>query len=202
MSSITELKSHFLDNAGTSRPPAVKLRGPSRVHWLQGILLPVLILALGFANTISAAEAVRSFTSGSLEQILASREGRPFMLALWSLDCQYCPTELKMFGELKRIHPELDVVLIATDTITDIPQLVARAEGYGLGKMEQWVFAEDMPERLRLEIDPRWYGEVPRTYFYDEKHQRQVRTGIVSSQFVEEWLARNAAAKSVPLKSQ
>ena len=38
---------------------------------------------------------------------------------------------------------------------------------YGLGKVEQWVFADPMPERLRFEIDRRWYGELPRTHFYD-----------------------------------
>lgn len=161
----------------------------------------LFVLALGLTPPASATETVRSFTSGSLGQILAPREGKPFVLVLWSLDCQYCPTELKMFSELERTHPELNVVLIATDTVNDIPQLVARMEGYGLSKAEQWVFAEDMPERLRLEIDPRWYGEVPRTYFYDEKHQRQVKTGVVSRQFVEEWLARNAVPKSAPSKN-
>lgn len=167
-----------------------------RTHWLQKMLVPAFLLMLGLFSAASAAETVRAFKSGSLGQILAPREGKPFILALWSLDCQYCPTELKMFGELKRSHPGLDIVLIATDTPKDIPQLAARAEGYGVSKMDQWVFAEDMPERLRMEIDPRWYGEVPRTYFYDEKHQRQVKTGIVSSQFVEDWLARNALSNS------
>lgn len=168
---------------------------------LQGFLLSFFLTTLGLASTPSAADTVRPFTSGSLGQILAPREGRPFVLALWSLDCQYCPTELKMFSELERTHPELDVVLIATDTVNDIPQLLARVEGYGLSRTEQWVFAEDMPERLRLEIDPRWYGEVPRTYFYDKKHQREVKTGLVSRQFVEEWLARNAAPKATPSKN-
>jgi hypothetical protein len=53
-----------------------------------------------------------------------------------------------------------------------------------------------MPERLRLEIDSRWYGEVPRAYFYDRKHQREVRTGLVNKKFVEDWLARNGVTDS------
>ena len=43
-----------------------------------------------------------------------------------------------------------------------------------------------------MEIDGRWYGEVPRTYFYDRKHQREVKTGLVNKKFFEDWLARNA----------
>jgi len=151
----------------------------------------VLMFFLGAVGIVAAAESIRPFTSGSLEQVLASRPNKPFILVLWSLDCQYCPTELKMLSELEKSHAGLDVVLIATDTIDDMPQLADRAANYGTAKFEQWVFAEDMPERLRQEIDGRWYGEVPRTYFYDQKHQRTVRMGLINKSLVEEWLARN-----------
>jgi thiol-disulfide isomerase/thioredoxin len=151
----------------------------------------VLMFFLGAAGIAAAGESIRPFTSGSLEQVLASRPDKPFILVLWSLDCQYCPTELKMLSELEKSHAGLDVVLIATDTIDDMPQLADRAANYGTAKFEQWVFAEDMPERLRQEIDGRWYGEVPRTYFYDQKHQRMVRMGLINKSLVEEWLARN-----------
>ncbi|WP_258192305.1 redoxin domain-containing protein [Nitrosospira multiformis] len=151
----------------------------------------VLMLFLGAVGIVGAAEIIRPFTSGSLEQVLASRPNKPFILVLWSLDCQYCPTELKMLSELEKSHPGLDVVLIATDTIDDMPQLADRAASYGTARFEQWVFAEDMPERLRQEIDGRWYGEVPRTYFYDQKHQRTVRMGLINKSLVEEWLSRN-----------
>jgi thiol-disulfide isomerase/thioredoxin len=150
-----------------------------------------LMFFLGAAGIVAAAESIRPFTSGSLDQVLASRSNKPFILVLWSLDCQYCPTELKMLSELEKSHAGLDVVMIATDTIDDMPQLADRAANYGTAKFEQWVFAEDMPERLRQEIDGRWYGEVPRTYFYDQKHQRTVRMGLINKSLVEEWLARN-----------
>ena len=156
----------------------------------------LLVLMLPFMNATSAAENVRPFTLGSLEKVLGAREGKPFILVFWSLDCQYCPTELKMLSELKRSHPALDVVLIATDSVSDTPQLILRTESYGMNKAEQWVFADDMPERLRFEIDRRWYGEVPRTYFYDKKHQREAKTGLISKNFFEDWLARNAVPGS------
>lgn len=151
----------------------------------------LLVLMLTLTGTAGAAENVRSFVPGSLAQILAAREGKPFILVFWSLECQYCPTELKMLSELKRRHPKLDVVLVATDTPNDAPQLAARTKNYGMGKAEQWVFTEDMPERLRFEVDRRWYGEVPRTQFYDRAHQREVKTGLINQKFVEDWLARN-----------
>jgi thiol-disulfide isomerase/thioredoxin len=156
------------------------------------VRLVILAFMLCCVKVAVAAENVRPFTQGSLGQLLAAREGKPFILVLWSLDCQYCPTELKTLSELRRSHPNLDVVLVATDTINDAAQLALKAETYGMSQAEQWVFADDMPERLRREIDPRWYGEVPRTYFYDRKHQRDVKMGLVNKQFFEQWLARNS----------
>jgi thiol-disulfide isomerase/thioredoxin len=172
-----------------SAPALRDLAGSSGSPVLRMAL--VLMFFLSAVGIVAAAESIRPFTSGSLKQVLASRPNKPFILVLWSLDCQYCPTELKMLSELEKSHPGLDVVLIATDTIDDMPQLAARATNYGTAKFEQWVFAEDMPERLRQEIDGRWYGEVPRTYFYDQKHQRTVRMGLINKSLVEEWLSRN-----------
>jgi thiol-disulfide isomerase/thioredoxin len=160
------------------------------------VLMLGCVMTAGMAISVpaNAAESVRPFTQGSLARVLEARQGKPFILMLWSLECQYCPAELKMLSELKRSNPKMDVVLIATDTVSDTPQLKARAQSYGVGEIEQWVFAEDMPERLRMEIDGRWYGEVPRTYFYDRKHQREVKTGLVNKKFFEDWLARNAVS--------
>jgi hypothetical protein len=53
-----------------------------------------------------------------------------------------------------------------------------------------------MPEKLRFEIDRRWYGEIPRTHFYDRAHQREIKTGLINQQFVEDWIARNVTPDS------
>lgn len=151
-----------------------------------------LFLLLTFSTATSSIENIQSFSTGSMDKILSAREGRPFILVFWNLDCQYCPTELKMLNKLKKHYKkELDVVLVATDTIDDVPQLIARVKSYGMHKIEQWVFANSMPERLRFEVDKSWYGEVPRTHFYNQAHERIVKTGLVDQKFVEKWLADN-----------
>lgn len=149
----------------------------------------LFIWLLTIAGAASATEGVRPFVLGSMAQIQEEHAGKPFVLFLWSLTCTYCPTELKMLGEFKQQHPELNLVLIAADTPDDEPEIVSHLADYGLNNAERWVFAEDMPERLRFEIDRRWYGEVPRTYFYDQTHERLVKTGLVGEAFVKEWLA-------------
>jgi len=140
---------------------------------------------------LAAAAEPRPFVAGSLQEILAERSGKPFILALWSASCTHCPAELKLLGEMARRNPRLDVVLLATDTPEEAPQLHKLAADYGLARHAQWVFAHAQPELLRFQIDRRWYGELPRTYLYDAQHQREGVSGLMSRERLERWLAAN-----------
>lgn len=138
---------------------------------------------------------VRPFQPGSLRQIEAEHAGRPFILALWSATCTHCPGELKALGELVRRHKKLAIVLVATDTPDDAPALARLAADHGLDGQPQWVFADPQAERLRYEIDPRWTGELPRTYFFDSKHRRTGRSGIIPPADLARWVQEHDAGK-------
>ncbi len=131
---------------------------------------------------------IRPFVPGSLPAIEAAQLGRAFILTFWSADCTHCPSELKALGDLKRLHPKLEVVIVATDTPAAQAELQRLALGYGLGTSSQWVFADTQPERLRYEIDRRWYGELPRSYFYDRQHRRTARSGVIPFEQLERWV--------------
>jgi hypothetical protein len=145
------------------------------------ILLATLLLA-GFAQA-----EIRPYVAGSLKKIEGEHRGQPFILTFWSATCTHCPTELKALGELLRQHPKLNLVIVATDTPAEAPELQRLAHSYGLAGQTQWVFADAQPERLRYEIDRRWYGELPRTYFYDRQHRRNSRSGAVPVEQLERW---------------
>lgn len=157
------------------------------------MLLRILSLALilGFSPVLSAGEGVRPFVAGSLAKIVGERQGRPFVLAFWSVSCAHCPGELKALGEFRRRNPKLDVVLVAADTPDEIPLAAELAGKYGLGKVEQWVFADNMPERLNYEIDPRWHGELPRTHFYGRQQRMDVVSGVVPRPQLAAWVKAN-----------
>ncbi len=159
-------------------------------------IFPVLFLLAPclFPSPLAAREAapaVHPFTVESMERIAAARQGRPFVVAFWSIGCTHCPQELKTLGELKKRHPRLDIVLVAADAPEDAPQAGAFAARFGLGQAEQWIFADDMPERLRFRIDPGWHGELPRTYFYDSAHRAEGVSGIVPPARFDAWIAAN-----------
>jgi hypothetical protein len=94
-------------------------------------------------------------------------------------------------GQLLKRTPGLEVVLVATDTPAEAAQLARLAAEYGLGRQPQWVFADEQAERLRFQLDRRWYGELPRTYLYDRQHRREGHSGLIPAAQLERWLAAN-----------
>jgi thiol-disulfide isomerase/thioredoxin len=158
------------------------------VFFIRRFLLVLLVVG---ALPVSAADAVRPFVAGSLAKIVAERQGKPFLLAFWSVNCAHCPLELKALGEIRRRNPKIDIVLVAADTPDEAPLIAQLAASYGLGKVEQWVFADDMPERLRFEIDQRWHGELPRTYFYDREHGIEAVSGVIPKPRLLGWVKAN-----------
>ena len=147
----------------------------------------------GFATTSSAS----AFISGSLSEILSVREGKPLMVVLWSIDCPSCLRELGLLKEFRRKYKHPDFVLISTDDISlqsDIRQVL---ENQGLDDIESWAFADGNAQRLRYEIDPKWYGEIPRTYFYDAQHNRAGLSGALTARHIEAWLSTISAKENL-----
>ena len=164
---------------------------------MQTIRATLLLFAL-LAGAAAQATEPRPFVAGSMQQIRAAYAGRPFVLALWSLTCSHCQEELAQLGTLQRRHPELNVVLISTDTPDDAKALAATLARHGLARAETWVYADAYAERLRYEIDPRWGGELPRTYFFDRAHAVTVRSGTLAPAELERWAVTPVTPTATP----
>jgi len=152
-------------------------------------LLTAMLAGLLFGATAHGAE-LRPFVSGSMQEVGRAYAGRPFVLALWSLSCPHCQEELERFGRLKEKYPELTLVLVSTDSPEDDEAIAATLTRQGLARAEAWVFADTFTERLRHEIDPRWSGELPRSYFFDRAHVATARSGAIPATELERWIAR------------
>ncbi len=150
-------------------------------------LVPVATLAL-LAGTAAHAAPPQAFLPGSMAAIRAAHEGHAHIVALWSLACAPCRHELTRLADFARRHPGVPLVLIATDGIGERAAIAARLRAHGLGQAESWVFADDFVERLRHEIDPRWHGELPRTYLRGADGSVQAVTGRLDAARIEDWL--------------
>jgi len=90
--------------------------------------------------------------------------------------------KMTLLSDLTKIRPEVNIVMLATDDVSanDLIQTVlAKNE---LTNLEHWIFAEENAQKLRYEIDPKWYGELPRTYFLNKNHERHGISGALSSE--------------------
>lgn len=154
---------------------------------LRSLLLSALLLAWMSA---SHAAPPKPFVSGSMGEIVSAHAGKPFILGLWSLSCTHCRADLEILGRLAQKYPSLPLVLVATDSVEESAAVGAVLDKYGLGGTASWVFADAFTERLYFEIDRKWRGELPRTYFYDAGHRARAVSGKLDEAETATWVKR------------
>ena len=142
------------------------------------------------STSLVLADNFKPFTADSFEEIKASFKGQEFLLGLWSVDCPPCMVEMEFMSDLLKLNPDIPYVLISTDPIDQREYSAEFLEDVGLEDKESWIFADSFVERLRFSIDPNWYGELPRSYFFDSQHTMQSHSGIVSEELLKGWFKR------------
>jgi hypothetical protein len=151
------------------------------------------ITVLAAMATVSPANAaqqdgrLKSFEPHSVEQIAVGHKGKPFVVLVWSMDCEFCQQSLDVLAKARAANPGFDVVTITTDPLSDaaLSALVSkRLSGIDL-LQDAWSFGGQAPERLRYAIDPRWRGEKPRSYWYDAQGRRVAYSGIITPAVIE-----------------
>ena len=146
---------------------------------------------VGLAVPIAHAQ-FRDFDAKSLAQIRAANAGRPFILALWSIHCEPCRHEMSQWGPLRRRYPGIPIVLVATDLSGERPLLEEFLSRHDLAGIQSWAFADEFEARVRYSIDPKWRGELPRTYLFDADHRAEGRSGPADLAWVVPWIERQA----------
>ncbi|MDD5300274.1 MAG: TlpA disulfide reductase family protein [Gallionella sp.] len=155
-----------------------------------GVLMALCFAILFFAPTpaVAVQQEIKPFVQGTYQQIVSARQGKPFILGFWSLSCGYCKVELAMLKKLARKYPKLDLVLVSTDTPEEEKMVSATLAKLSLNKAETWLFADGYADRLRFEIDKKWYGELPRTYFFNTNGEVKAISGKLEQGEVEQWI--------------
>lgn len=152
--------------------------------------IPLLLAGVLLAAPALAEDNFKPFTADSFAEIKQRFAGEQFLVGLWSVDCPPCLVELDMMGELLADNPDLPFVLISTDPIAEREFAHDFLLDFDLADRESWMFADSFTERLRFSIDPSWYGELPRSYFFDAGHNMQSHSGIMTQEMLEEWFQK------------
>ena len=144
-------------------------------------------LFLSFAAQFAKAESaeVKSFVTGSYKQLLESNANKPFILVIWSITCSSCLKDMALLNKMHKANPKINMVMLSTDDASATEQVQQILTKNDLTGLENWLFADENPQKLRYEIDPKWYGELPRTYFLNKKHEREGVSGVLSQEDYE-----------------
>jgi alkylhydroperoxidase family enzyme len=159
---------------------------------MKKILFLFLSAWLLAATPATAAESLREFTPESFAAITASQKGQAYVLVVWSLDCEFCKASLATLAQKKRTQKDLKIVTLCTDQLAD-PQsaaLIAKKLATLHLRSNAWVFGSAPPEQLRYTIDPKWHGEMPRSYWFDGSGVVRAQSGVISAQMVDQFLAK------------
>ena len=137
------------------------------------------------------AESLKPFVGASKIEIEKAYVGQPMVLAFWSLDCPYCMDELNVVADLVKKHPKIKLVLVNTDGLTASQEVVKALNKMRLPQVyEAWQFAEADEDRLRYSVDKNWYGELPRTYYYENSHQVKAISGSPDLIWLKNWTSK------------
>lgn len=146
-------------------------------------LICALLWTLPFAAQAAAPIALKAEDVPSL---LKPPAHGARVLALWSLDCAYCESNLQALMKLQRAHPrEIELIAVATDSVAQKDALAHRLRAAGVDSLPSRAYADETPDRINYLIDPDWGGELPRTLII---RANGTRTGI-SGQLTPDRLA-------------
>lgn len=155
-------------------------------------IIALLCAALWWALPAYAAQAIQSFEPDSMARIVASQDGKPFVLVVWSLDCEFCQASLDALAREKRKHKNLKIVTLSTDSLEDEQAAALMKKKLGsLGLNDHaWAFGAAPPEQLRYAIDSKWHGEMPRSYWFDAKGGRTAYSGVITPGMIAKFSAQ------------
>ena len=151
--------------------------------------LKTLLLLLVFSN-FSFAYEFMPFEINTRNVIEKKYLNQPLIISFWSIDCPYCINDLKKLGKALSKNTNVKLITVCVDGKESAKKAERVLSQANLPKHEQYQYAEVDEDRLRYNIDPTWYGELPRTYFYDAAHQVTPLSGKISNSFLDKWFKK------------
>jgi thiol-disulfide isomerase/thioredoxin len=171
-------------------------KGAAMKRHATGLLLVLSSwCGLASAETVQAL-SIHALGPGSFGDIKAQHAGKPFVVMLWSLDCAYCLESFHALEQARRKR-KVEVVTIATDRADDLESAsdIRKKLAAGGLRSQVWAFGNASAEQLRYSIDPKWRGELPRTYWFNAQGQSIAHSGALTAESVDKLLRAHEGAR-------
>ena len=152
----------------------------------------ILICSLLLSKSVYAEQLdIELFQKDSYQQILSDYKNQPLVLILWSVNCSSCLAEMELIQQIRQQNPKLIIIMLSVDGPEFHQEMAQIIKQEKLFEIEHWGFSEDNSPALRYAIDNRWYGELPRTYFFDIQHHKTGISGVLSLKKYNEEIAES-----------
>lgn len=114
---------------------------------------------------------VSAIDTNELKDLLTQQRERPLLVNFWATFCDPCRDE---FPDLVKIDKDyrphaMDFVTVSLDDMADIKTGVPEFLGSMKATMPAYLLNASDPEPAINIVDPRWRGDLPATYLYNEK---------------------------------
>lgn len=163
--------------------------------WLTKRVL-ALILWSGTSVATAAPEHIRVFEPDSMREIKAERASKSFVVMVWALDCAYCIESFRALEQIRRDW-KVDVVTIATDRADDAEaaDLIQKKLQAGGLHSKAWAFGSAPEGQLRYAIDPKWRGELPRSYWFNAQGKTMAHSGVITDELAHKQFGKPKRAR-------
>jgi thiol-disulfide isomerase/thioredoxin len=114
---------------------------------------------------------VSAINTDELKVLLTQQRERPLLVNFWATFCDPCRDE---FPDLVKIDKEyrphaLEFVTVSLDDMSDLKTEVPKFLDAMKATMPAYLLDTTDPEPAINLVDPRWRGDLPATYLYNEK---------------------------------
>ena len=114
---------------------------------------------------------VSPIDTNELKGLLTQQRERPLLVNFWATFCDPCRDE---FPDLVKIDKDyrphaLEFVTVSLDDVSEIKTAVPKFLGSMKANMPAYLLNATDPEPAINIVDPRWRGDLPATFLYNEK---------------------------------
>lgn len=123
------------------------------------------------AKPRTPAPVVSPIDTDALKGLLTQQRERPLLVNFWATFCDPCRDEFPDLVKIDRQYRPHDIefVTVSLDDMSEIKNEVPKFLNSMKAKMPAYLLNVNDPEPAINLVDPRWQGDLPATFLYNEK---------------------------------
>ena len=112
---------------------------------------------------------VSAIDTDALKGLITQPRQRPLLVNFWATFCDPCRDEFPDLVKINKDYASLEFFTVSLDDMSDIKTEVPKFLDTMKATMPAYLLNVSDPEPAINAVDPKWRGDLPATYLYNEK---------------------------------